>query len=180
MDIDSEETGRRPPDPLTNSEEVGGSSKYRCGRWREVQDMANWDPVFPGERVSWYDEYIQRHGPTCVNWLQMPRLHDRGQEATIEARGMALYSPYDGSDGVGTMLAVSPLDDGSVCLWDVKGTCGQQGSVLAQSKPDILFIDGPGSQNARRSKRIDTGVTECVSVNNDRHRAFFAVQSRKS
>ncbi|KID99197.1 F-box domain containing protein, partial [Metarhizium majus ARSEF 297] len=146
-------------------------------RSRKLQDMANWDPVFPGERVSWYDEYVQRHGPTCVNWLQTPRLYDYGVEVTIEARGMALYSPHDGSDGVGTMLAVSPLDDGSVCLWDINGTRGRQGCILAASNPGILFIDGPGDQNSKRSKKIDTGVTECVSVDNHGHRAFFAVQS---
>lgn len=154
-----------------------------CGltsRSRKLRDMANWDPVFPGERVSWYDEYVQRHGPTCVNWLQTPRLYDCGVEATIEARGMALYSPHDGSDGVGTMLAVSPLDDGSVCLWDINGTRGRQGGILAASDPGILFIDGPGDQNSKRSKKIDTGVTECVSVDNHGHRAFFAVQSRKT
>lgn len=148
-------------------------------RRRNMQDMANWDPHFPGERVSWYDEYVQRHATTCVNWLQAPRMRDRGFGAIIEARGMALYSPYDGNDGLGTMLAVSPLDDGSVCLWDVRGSRGQQGSIFARSEPDILFIDGPGSQNSKRSKKIDTGVTECVSVNNDTHRAYFAVQSRK-
>lgn len=154
-----------------------GSSCVMSGRRRAIQDMANWDPVFPGERVSWYDEYIQRHATTCVNWLQAPRVRDGGLEAIIETRGLALYSPYDGNDGQGTMLAVSPLDDGSVCLWDVKGSRGQQGRIVATSAPDILFIDGPGSQNSKRSKKIDTGVTECVSVNNDSHRAFFAVQS---
>jgi hypothetical protein len=92
---------------------------------------------------------------------------------------MELYCPYDGNDGLGTMLAVSPLDDGSICLWDVKGTRNKAGSILATSKSDILFIDGPGSQNTRRSKRVDTGVTECVSVDNHRHRAYFAVQSRE-
>ncbi|GAO13461.1 hypothetical protein UVI_02016540 [Ustilaginoidea virens] len=146
-------------------------------RRRERQDMANWDPVFPGERVSWYDEFIHRHAGTCVNWLETPRIHDRGIQAIVEARGMALYNPYEGTDGLGTMLAVSPLDDGSVCLWDVKGTRGQQGRILATSEPDILFINGPGSQNSKRSKKIDTGVTECVSVNNGGSRAFFAVQS---
>ena len=146
---------------------------------RERQDMANWDPSFPGERISWYDEYIQRAGPTTVNWLQNPRIREKGVEAIIEARGVALYKPYDGEDGLGTMLAVSPLDDGSVCLWDVRGTRARQGSIIARSKRDILFFDGPGSQNAQRSKKIDTGVTECVSVDNHSHRAFFAVQSRK-
>lgn len=154
--------------------------EFRLQRHKQLQDMANWDPVFPNERVSWYDEYIQRNGPTCVNWLQVPKMRDRGLEAQIEVRGMAIYNPYDGDDGRGTMLAVSPLDDGSVCLWDLKGSRGKQGGIVAQSKPEILFVDGPGSQNSRRSKRIDTGVVECVSVNNDDHKAFFAVQGRES
>lgn len=176
MQLDSD-SGSSPGHTASRDDDI--TTCHLTGRSRELQDMANWDPVFPGERVSWYDEYVQRHGPTCVNWLQTPRMRDRGVEATIEARGMALYSPYDGNDGLGTMLAVSPLDDGSVCLWDVKGTRGRQGSIVATSNPGILFFDGPGDQNSRRSKKIDTGVTECVSVNNDGHRAFFAVQSRK-
>ncbi|KAL6794948.1 hypothetical protein GGI42DRAFT_131604 [Trichoderma sp. SZMC 28013] len=159
-----------------NSDEPSKPQR-RSQRWQELQDMANWDPTFPNERVSWYSEYIQRNGPTCVNWLQTPRIRDRGYEAMMEARGLELYYPYDGNDGVGAMLAVSPLDDGSICLWDVKGTRGKAGSILATSKSDILFIDGPGSINTRRSKRVDTGVTECVSVDNHRHRAYFAVQS---
>ncbi|GFP56618.1 hypothetical protein TASIC1_0007011000 [Trichoderma asperellum] len=88
-------------------------------RRQELQDMANWDPTFPDERVCWYSEYIQRNGPTCVNWLQTPRIRDRGIEAIIEARGMELYYPYDGNDGLGTMLAVSPLDDGSIYLIEI-------------------------------------------------------------
>lgn len=62
-------------------------------RWLALRDMANWDPVYPGERVSWYDEYVQRNGPAHVNWLQTPRMHDRGLEAIIEARGLALLQP---------------------------------------------------------------------------------------
>ncbi|KAG5984347.1 hypothetical protein E4U55_005125 [Claviceps digitariae] len=161
--------------PRRNGPESSGGAM--SGRRRAIQDMANWDPRFPGENVSWYDEYIQRHATTCVNWLQAPRMRGDRFGPLIEARGMALYSPYDGNDGLGTMLAVSPLDDGSVCLWDVTGSRGQRGRIVATSSPDILFIDGPGSQNSQRSKKIDTGVTECVSVNNDSHRAFFAVQS---
>jgi WD40 repeat protein len=100
-------------------------------------------------------------------------------ETFVEARGMATYNPYNGDSGGATMLAVAPLDDGSVCLWDVKGTFAKQGAIVARSEPGILFIDGPAGQNTRRSKRIDTGVTECVSVNNNDHKAFFAVQSRE-
>lgn len=151
----------------------------RISRYRRLQDMANWDPTFPGERVSWYDEYIQRNGPASVNWFETPRHYDAGEHTLVEARGLALYSPGEGNGTNGEMLAVAPLDDGSVCLWDVRGTRGKQGGILAKSAPDILFIDGPGSGNARRSKKVDTGVTDCVSVSHSGHKAFFAVQSRK-
>lgn len=156
----------------------GDTGEPLSARHQRIQDMANWDPAYPGERVSWYDEYIQRNGPASVNWFEVPRHRDESEHTMIEARGMALYSPNDGDEDHGSMLAVAPLDDGSVCLWDVRGTRGKQGGIVAKSAPDILFIDGPGSGNARRSKRIDTGVTDCVSVNSHGHRAFFAVQSR--
>ena len=165
-------------DTYARSEEALPSPTW--SRHRDAQYMANWDPSFPSERISWYDEYVQRNASMSANWLQIPRIKDRGMEAFIEARGMALFNPYDGSDGLGTMMTVAPLDDGSVCLWDVRGTSGKLGGIMAKSRPDILFIDGPGGQNTRRSKKIDTGVTECVSVDHNRQRAFFAVQSRES
>ncbi|KAK4238107.1 hypothetical protein C8A03DRAFT_15417 [Achaetomium macrosporum] len=141
-----------------------------------VRIMANWDPSFPSERVSWYDEYIQRHGPVAVNWMQNAYSGDRASpDDIVEARGVALYYP-DGLSGK-TILAVSMLDDGSVCLWDVGGTKGKRGAIVARSRPGILFVDGPGADNNRRSKRVDSGVTECVSVDSRQHKAFFAVQS---
>lgn len=144
--------------------------------------MANWDPCFPSERISWYDEYIQRHGPLAVNWLQLPHHGNHAYPDFVEARGVALYrpdNPHGEERGVEALLAVSPLDDGSVCLWDVKGANGgKKGAIVARSRPGILFIDGPDADNDRRSKKIDSGVTECVSVDSQLHRAFFAVQSR--
>ncbi|EMT61505.1 hypothetical protein FOC4_g10014566 [Fusarium odoratissimum] len=153
------------------------SCRFDKHHYQFLQDMANWDPAFPDEHVSWYNEYIQRQGPPAINWLETPRLKQGSMEHFIEVRGMALFSPNNGDDGIGSLMAVSPLDDGSVCLWDVNGTRGKRGGIIATSKPDILFIDGRGDQNTRRSKKIDTGVTECVSVNNSNNRAVFAVQS---
>lgn len=145
--------------------------------------MANWDPSYPSEKVDWYDEYIQRHAPIVVNWLQQPQIKDGAESAAIEARGVALYYP-DNPDREPykpeTIFAVSPLDDGSVCLWDITGARGRKGAIYTKSKPGILFIDGPTADNSSRSKRVDSGVTECVSVDSVRNRAFFAVQSRKS
>lgn len=145
--------------------------------------MANWDPCFPSERVSWYDEYVQRHGPIVINWMQYA--YEEGRDPSspasvadmVEARGVALYYP-DG-ETADAVLAVSPLDDGSVAMWDVGGTMGKRGALVARSRPGILFVDGPEADNHQPSKRIDSGVTECVSVDSRLHRAFFAVQSRK-
>lgn len=144
--------------------------------------MANWDPSYTGEIVNWYDEYIQRAAPITVNWLQQPMLRDGSESTDIEVRGVALYRPDNqGPDpqGLETVFAVSPLDDGAVCLWDLTGAKGRKGAIYARSRPGILYIDGPGAHNSSRSKRIDSGVTECVSVDSTMHLAFFAVQSRK-
>lgn len=143
--------------------------------------MANWDPSLPGENVNWYDEYIQRNAPVTVNWLQQPVLRDGAESTYIETRGVALYRPDNGQQGrrgLEPVFAVSPLDDGSVCLWDVTGTKGRKGAIYARSRPGILYIDGPTADNSSRSKRIDSGVTECVSVDSTLKIAFFAVQNR--
>jgi len=188
-------------EPASGTTSAGNAPPVDSAAMRDrerVRITANWDPVFPGEKVSWYNEYIQRHGPAQINWLQLP-YHD-GDDADdrdsgngkstadfVEARGVALYYPDAASeaDGSGTakgrVFAVCPLDDGSVCLWDVGsgGSGARKGAIVARSKPGILFIDGPRADNSKRSKRVDSGVTECVSVDSWMHRAFFAVQSRK-
>jgi hypothetical protein len=73
---------------------------------------------------------------------------------------------------------VGPLDDGSICIWDIRGTHGKKGSIIARSKSGLLSVDPtPQTTPNKRSKMISTGVTECVSVDSARKRAFFAVQS---
>lgn len=145
--------------------------------------MANWDPSYSGENVNWYDEFIQRAAHITVNWLQQPKLRDASNSTYYnEVRGVALYRPDSqgrNPQDLETLFAVSPLDDGSVCLWDATGAKGRKGAVYAQSRPGILYMGGPGTDNSSRSKRIDSGVTECVSVDSKMHLAFFAVQNRR-
>ncbi len=170
-----------PPGPLRQAARTATEAEQ--GKAESKRLKANWDPSFPSESISWYNEWIHRHAPIVVNWFQQPQLRDGSVADPIEARGLALYRPgvadHDGRAD-DTLLAVSPLDDGSVCLWDVRGSRGRRGAVLAKSRPGILFVDGPAADNSRRSKRIDSGVTECVSIDSQRHLAYFAVQSRKS
>ncbi|KAI0126883.1 hypothetical protein BJ170DRAFT_582053 [Xylariales sp. AK1849] len=137
-----------------------------------IRIAANWDPTFPGERVQWYDEYIQRNGPIAVNWFEQPHIKDGNKKDMIEVKGAALYQPsQEGHE----LFAVSPLDDGSVCLWDVRGTRRCKGSIFSKSDPGLLRLNGPGL--SPRSRMTSIGVTECVSVDSSRNRAFFAVQN---
>jgi hypothetical protein len=178
-DLDGSQSDGKASESSNHDEDVS----ERCKQER-LRIRANWDPSYPSEGVSWYDEYIHRHAPTVVNWFEPARKQSSdGKWTTIEARGVALYNPDNSTHdatGLETLLAISPLDDGSICIWDVNGTKSRKGSVFAKSKPGLLFIDGPHGDNNRASKRVDSGVTECVSVDNQRHRAFFAVQSRES
>lgn len=141
----------------------------------KIRIRANWDPVFPGEKISWYDEYIKRQAPISTSWLQQPRNRESPEREYLEVRGVALYTPPDDSDST---LVVAPLDDGSLCLWDVGGTKGRKGAIWQRSKPGILSVDPyPQAGPSRRSKMVSTGVTECISVDSLQKRAYVAVQS---
>jgi hypothetical protein len=140
----------------------------------KIRIMANWDPSYPEEKVQWYDEYIARNAPISISWLQQPRNRESPEHEYLEVRGMGIYTPPGEEDAT---LVVGPLDDGSVCLWDISGRKGRKGSIIARSKSGLISGD-PASQigTGKHSKLISTGVTECVSVDSSRKRAFFAVQ----
>ncbi|KZL70583.1 f-box domain-containing protein, partial [Colletotrichum incanum] len=162
----SQERGDTEPFPHVFDEETREQRELQ-----RYKDMANWDPSFPTEPVFWYNEYIQRYAPVTTSWLQQPKIRDGNEEDTLDVRGMALYNPNRESN---ELLAVSPLDDGSVCLWDVKGSRGRKGAMVATSMAGILYLDGP--QTMGRSRKIDTGVSECISVDSFANKAFVAVQ----
>jgi len=141
----------------------------------KIRIMANWDPSYPDEKVQWYDEYIARNGPISTSWLQQPRNRDSPEHEYLEVRGMGLYMPPGEENAT---LVVGPLDDGSVCLWDISGTKGRKGSIIARSKSGLVSaFPAPQSGTGKRSKLISDGITECVSVDSQTKRAFFAVQS---
>lgn len=140
-----------------------------------IRILANWDPSYPTEKVDWYSEFIARHADISTSWLQQPRNRESAEHEYLEVRGMGLYTPQGESDST---LVVAPLDDGSVCIWDISGTHAQKGSILARSKSGLLSVDeGAQSGAVKRSKMICTGVTECISVDSARKRAYIAVQS---
>ncbi|KAH0541725.1 hypothetical protein FGG08_003817 [Glutinoglossum americanum] len=163
-----------------NKQDGARNPSHRNKYCRNVQALANWDPSFPTEKVSWYQEYIHRHGPISSSWLQKP-FEGLGKGRCREARGLGALTGLAREDGSDTVV-VSPLDDGSVCLWDLRGSGrggkNKQGGILAISRPGLLSVSGEhtGREQARAAM-TSTGVVECVSVDNLQKRAFFAVQS---
>ncbi|KAI9648125.1 hypothetical protein NHQ30_002757 [Ciborinia camelliae] len=139
-----------------------------------IRILANWDPSYPTEKVKWYDEYIARHAPVSTSWLQQPRNRESAGREHLEVRGMALYTPRGET---GATMVVAPLDDGSICIWDISANAPRRGSIVARSKSGILSVDEIPQDPKSRSKMISTGVTECISVDSTLKRAYIAVQS---
>ena len=136
-----------------------------------VRAMANWDPSYSSEKVDWYGEYIARHAPLSISWLQQ----STENQEKHEARGMGLYRASHG------MKVVGPLDGGSVCIWDISG--GQEprpGAILGLSKPGLLSTSTEyktATPKVPDTKLGNTGIVECVSVDSVRSKAYFAVRS---
>ncbi|TGO13032.1 hypothetical protein BTUL_0078g00410 [Botrytis tulipae] len=139
-----------------------------------VRILANWDPSYPTEKVKWYDEYIARNAPISTSWVQQPRHRESASHEHLEVRGMALYTPMGENQ---TTMVVAPLDDGSICIWDISTDAPKKGSIIARSKSGILSVDEDPKDLKSRSKMISTGVTECISVDSTLKRAYVAVQS---
>lgn len=170
-----------------NTESGGESSKPESTsnlNVERVRAMANWDPSYSGEQVDWYGEYIARHAPLSMSWLQQPRIEGSAMRRTQEMRGMGLH--HDSTSG---NRVVAPLDDGSVCVWDLdcehergEWNKSRRGAVTARSRAGLLSINGGKGDigqdpSVSKSKMTSTGVVECVSVDNFRNKAYFAVQS---
>jgi hypothetical protein len=148
---------------------------FKANANERIRIMANWDPSYPDEKIDWYSEFIHRSGPISVSWLQQPQNRESTVHEPMEIRGVGTYNP-PGDEG--TSIVVGPLDDGSICLWDVSRSSARQGKIIGRSSSSILFTTS-FSPDTQRSRMINTGVIECVSVDNHRKRAYVAVQSGK-
>lgn len=130
-----------------------------------IRVMANWDPSYQAEKVDWYTEFIHRTAPICTRWFQRPLKQGGGTESPLEVRGIGAYY-LPGSEDVG--MTIAPLEDGSICLWDVKGSIiGRSGEgSLSGVERDRVF----GQANAT------CDILDGVSINSDTNRAFIAVE----
>jgi len=141
--------------------------------------IANWDPSYPGEKVNWYQDFIQRHAEQKISWFQDAGGEERDEgDIRRDATGAGIL--FD-SDGLASKL-IAPLDDGSISIWDASASSDRQGRLIAKS--DIGLLPGKGSDLDYRTRltqseaiMTETGAVECVSIDNKLNKGFFAVQN---
>lgn len=142
--------------------------------------MANWDPSYITEDVDWAGEYISRHASISLDWLQQPVGGMTGPGEKREVRGLGLLA------GNNESKVVAPLDDGSICLWNIgatdAGSGTKTGGIIARSRPGLLSAHDPDSNTRQQSIVADmeiegSGAVECVSLDQASNKAYFAIQS---
>ncbi|KAF7522061.1 hypothetical protein PCG10_007685 [Penicillium crustosum] len=168
----------QPSVPLANAEsdDIGELS-----RSEKARAAAEWDSSATGEHVDWYSEYIARHGPISLSWVERPMVRKgegkRGQ--SYEVKGMGLLKDWSSAR---QNKIVAPLEDGSVCIWDLNhshaaDSQASKGRILGVSEPGILMTNLSGRRDHSPSKTslefINLG--EGVSVDSLRQRAYLAV-----
>ncbi|ORY15698.1 hypothetical protein BCR34DRAFT_598217 [Clohesyomyces aquaticus] len=140
--------------------------------------LANWDPTYPGEKVNFYQDFIQRHAPHSINWFQNARHGHEDDNLHHEATGAGiLFDPVGMADKL-----VAPLEDGSISIWDAGGDNSRRGNIVARSAVGLLPNKGPDldlDTRLRQSQNImtETGAVECVSIDSRQQKGFFAVQN---
>ncbi|KAJ5416102.1 hypothetical protein N7465_004797 [Penicillium sp. CMV-2018d] len=168
----------QPSVPLANADSDDAGELSRSERARAA---AEWDSSAEGEHVDWYSEYIARHGPISLSWIEQPSVRkgegQRGQ--SYEVKGMGLLKDWSSAR---QNKIVAPLEDGSVCIWDLNhshsaDSQASKGRILGVSEPGILMTNLSGRRDHSPSKTslefINLG--EGVSVDSLRQRAYLAV-----
>lgn len=158
----------RTPAPALHNEDAPNADMVaqRLAISQRQRAFANWDPSYPGEKISFYEEYIARHAPIQMSWLQ--QAYNDEKEAS-EATGLGVY--FDDATQMADKV-YAPMDDGSICVWDINARKRQdsdpkQGALVARSRPGLL-AEG-------KAAMTETGAVECVSVDNRQNKGYFAV-----
>ena len=171
----------RPEDVEDTARTSQGTEALDSARTRA---MANWEPAYQWEKLDYYQEYIHRHAPIApIGWLDLPSQQNPKSKTGHEATGIGILSE-PGNDRV--EKAVAPLDDGSICIWDMRNRYThrgrQRGLPLGRSRAGLLSGSDSSSSKTKamdESKAImtETGAVECVSVDSGTNRGYFAVQN---
>ncbi|PKY00804.1 hypothetical protein P168DRAFT_307245 [Aspergillus campestris IBT 28561] len=158
---------------MAGVDEVASSPSFS----ERTRAAVEWDPSVEGEDRDWYSEYIARNGPLSFSWLQQPFSRSSSRKDFREVKGMALLRDWSSAR---ENKVVAPLDDGSVCIWDLNhshsiGSQATKGRVLGVSAPGILMADLSGRAGKQSPSQRFINLGETMSVDSIRRRAYMAV-----
>lgn len=164
---------------LRGSSQPQASSDPKAeARAQRHRALTNWEPGYPGERVNYYEDYIHRHAPIEVSWLRIPKRGKSDKHSQFEATGLALL---DDNESDISCKVVAPLDDGSVCIWDISARGqdypGGGGRLLGQSRRGILTGQAEDAIAENHIIMTETGAVEGVAVDVHSQKGYFAVQN---
>ena len=146
-----------------------------------ARSLANWDPSYPTEKVDWYREYIARHAPLSMTWLEPPNV-SKNEDDSCDAKGLGHFIDTENNK------VVAPIEDGSVCIWDIGYDSApdglkeaRKGAIHARSRPGLLSSNGASTNPGFHSTSlppwaISAGVVECVSIDSFRRKAYIAIE----
>ncbi|KAF2107623.1 hypothetical protein BDV96DRAFT_589103 [Lophiotrema nucula] len=162
-------------DPSAPSAEL---QAHRNESKRRAALLANWDPTYPGEKINFYQDFIQRHAPHNISWFQNAQHGHQDDDLHHEATGAGIL--FDASGRADKLIA--PLEDGSISIWDASGSEERRGRIIARTA--IGLLPGRGSDldydtRLRQSQTMmtETGAVECVSIDSKLKKGYFAVQN---
>ena len=152
------------------------SDPESAAKVQRARALANWEPGYPEEQLDYYEEFIHRHAEVNVGWLDLPKSRTTDKEEFREATGTGTLNDVDGN----VEHLVAPLDDGSICVWDVSRRSttrrGGAGRLLSQTRPGFLTGLSPDATADSHIMMTETGAVECVSVDSSLQKGYFAVQ----
>lgn len=120
-----------------------------------MRALASWDPSYPGEEVDFYQDYIQRHARSYVDWLEAD-----SNGAISEAIGVGAIPTVDTS----VRNLVTAQEDGSIRVWDLSISGGR---IAGESKP--------GTLSTNISRDTERGEIDNLSVDSRQGKAYIAV-----
>ncbi len=153
--------------------------RYHKAAQERKKAFVNWDPSYPDEKINYYEEYVQRHASISTSWFETVK-DDIGKEKDVrEVTGMSMCYADDGARAEKLFGA---LDDGSIGVWQISdgSEVATPGRLVGRSLPNTLCQRL--SQPIEQAKAImtETGAVECVSIDNNTQRGYFAVQTMLS
>lgn len=147
-------------------------------RRQRSRALTNWEPGYPGEQLNYYEEYIHRHAPIDIGWLKLPKDNDFHKDIWFEATGLGLLE--NSQSGTSPKL-VAPLDDGSICIWDISarslGATGGGGRLVGRSRRGLLTGQAEDATAENHIIMTETGSVESVAIDSHSSRGYFAVQN---